>query len=278
MALLTLNFESQALGSNSTVTVILPNKPRRTTPAEFYGAGRRYKVLWLLHGTFGDATDWLRKSCIELYACEHDLAVVMPSAMNSDYANWPGFGTGFEMYDFLFEELMPLVYGWFPISEKREDNFIAGLSMGGYGAMLYALTCPEKFCAAASFSYPVMPGPYGSDMAPASRPGPFSQLRLDNQVANAGGIEAYQNSPQNLWKILEDADFSRLPELYFCCGTEDFLYPNFASFCAYAQRKGWNIRFEKMEGFGHEWRLWDRAIEQQILRWLGDDRSAGNPF
>ena len=152
MALVTFEFESQYLGNNHTVGVILPDKPRNLTPQEFYGSGKKYKVLWLLHGTFGDYSDWIRKSMIELYACERDLIVVMPSAMNSNYANWPSFGMGFQMYDYIFEELMPLIYNWFPASDKREDNFVAGLSMGGRGTCVLALNHPEKFAGACVLS------------------------------------------------------------------------------------------------------------------------------
>ena len=127
MALLHLNFESQYLNNNHEVSVILPDKPRTMTPSEFYGSGRKYKVLWLLHGTFGDHTDWVRKSNIELYACEKDLIVVMPSGLNANYANWEQFSIGYNMYDYLTKELMPLIYNWLPASDKREDNFIAGL-------------------------------------------------------------------------------------------------------------------------------------------------------
>ena len=89
---------------------------------------------------------------IETYACENDLVVVMPSALNSSYTNWDGFAQGYSMYDFVLEELMPLVYGWLPVSQKREDNFIAGLSMGGGGTLKFALTAPERFAAAAVLS------------------------------------------------------------------------------------------------------------------------------
>ena len=80
MALLHFNFESEYLNNNTDVNIIVPDKKRGVSPAEFYGSGKKYKVLWLLHGTFGDYTDWLRKSNIELYACEKNLIVVMPSA------------------------------------------------------------------------------------------------------------------------------------------------------------------------------------------------------
>ena len=81
MALVTMNFESQYLMVNHEISVILPDKPREQSPADFYGSGKKYPVLWLLHGTFGDHSDWLRKSMIELYACENDLIVVMPLSL-----------------------------------------------------------------------------------------------------------------------------------------------------------------------------------------------------
>lgn len=152
MALLTFNFESQYLNNNHEISVILPDKPREVEPAAFYGSGKKYKVLWLLHGTFGDHSDWIRKSNIELYACEKDLIVVMPSGLNANYANWERFSIGYNMYDYFLKELMPLIYGWFPASDKREDNFIAGLSMGGTGTLVYALNHPERFAAAAVLS------------------------------------------------------------------------------------------------------------------------------
>ena len=152
MSLLKINFESQYLSNNHQVYVILPDKPRNMTPEAFYRSGEKYKVLWLLHGTFGDQTDWVRKSNIELYAEEKNLAVVMPPALNSNYSNWDDTMLGFRMFDYLTEELMPLVYGWLPVSDRREDNFIAGLSMGGRGAVKYAVNHPDKFAAAAILS------------------------------------------------------------------------------------------------------------------------------
>ena len=114
MAYMTLDFQSDCLMGNTTVSVILPDKPWNEKPEKYYSNGKKYKVLWLLHGTFGDHSDWIRKSNIELYASERDLIVVMPSGLNANYANWEHFSIGFNMYDFLTQELMPLIYGWFP--------------------------------------------------------------------------------------------------------------------------------------------------------------------
>lgn len=266
MALVTLNFESRCLGNNSTVSIILPDLPHKMEPRDFYGSGKKYKVLWLLHGTFGDHSDWIRKSNIELYACEQDLIVVMPSGLNADYVNWPTFATGFNMYDFLFDELMPLVYNWFPASDKREDNFIAGLSMGGAGACVYALNHPEKFAGAAVLSA----YPWDMEQRVNVDPSDPGYLRRHNSVNNAGGMEAYLASYQNTRRILTEkvAAGEDLPKLYFCCGEDDFLYDGYMEFKAYAQSIGLKAKFEEEAGYTHEWRFWDKYI-QRALAYFG---------
>ena len=261
MALLQLNFESRYLCNNTEVSVILPNLSYPQTPKEFYGSGKKYKVLWLLHGTFGDHSDWVRKSNIELYACERQVAVVMPSGLNADYANWPTFSTGFNMYDYLFEELMPLVYNWLPVSEKPEDNYIAGLSMGGAGTCIYALNHPEKFAGAAVLS--AYPWDLQSHIDGPDTP---RTHRWKNAIANAGGPEAYLASYQNTRRILTErvAAGEKLPKLYFCCGKDDFLYDGYLEFKAYAKEIGLKAKFEEAAGFTHEWRFWDKYIQRAM--------------
>lgn len=274
MSLAQFTFESQYLQGNTTISVILPDKPREKTPAQFYGSGVRYKVLWLLHGTFGDHSDWLRKSSIELYACEKDLIVVMPSALNTNYANWENFSLGYNMYDFLFEELMPLIYNWFPASDKREDNFIAGLSMGGRGTCVYALNHPEKFAAAAVLS--ACP----RETSWIRENDPRLWKRTEGCIENRGGYEAYEASYENTWRILDEAVASGadLPKLYFACGKQDHLMPVYNHFKEHAKEIGLDAVFEEIDGYRHEWRFWDLTI-QKALDFFGlDTQDAGNPF
>lgn len=259
MAYTQLQFESKYLRGNTTVSLILPDLDKSMTPAEFYGSGKKYKVLWLLHGTFGDHSDWIRKSNIELYACEREMMVVMPSAMNSNYANWPDFSIGYYMYDFLFQELMPLIYGWYPASAKREDNFIAGLSMGGRGTCVYALSHPEKFGGAAVLSA----CPRNLEILPQQEPDMWK--RTQGSIKNAGGLEAYLASPENTWERMEEV-FSKgeLPPFYFATGTDDVFYPAFETFRRHAEERGYPITFEEIPGYGHEWRFWDLTIEKAL--------------
>ena len=263
MALVQFYHESRYLKGNQQVWIILPDLAKDKTPKEFYGSGKKYKVLWLLHGTFGDASDWVRKSNVELYAIERDLIVVMPSALNSNYSNWDGYMMGYSMFDYLLEELMPIVYGWFPASNKREDNFIAGLSMGARGCIKYAVNFPEKFAGAAALSQ--IPTNL-SNMTEEDFQGddPFAS-RLRTSVINAGGLEKYVNSEENTWKIVDMlAGTGKLPKLFFACGKEDMLYQNYTNFKAHAKEIGLDAEFLEIEGLKHEWRFWDQALEKAL--------------
>ena len=274
MALMHLNYASKYLAGNTDVNVILPDLPREQSPGEFYTSGKRYPVLWLLHGTYGDYTDWIRKTNIELYAAEKELIVVMPSALNSDYANWPDFALGYDGYSFLTEELMPLVYGWLPASPLRQDNFIAGLSMGGRGACGYAFHHPEKFAAA----YIMSACP--QDMRNVNLNSVWAH-RDQNRLKNTGGLEGWLQSPQNLWDMVPSLAERRdqLPKLYFACGTSDALmYQNFLEFERYAKQCNFPAEFIEKKGYSHEWRFWELCIQDAVEKFLPSHIIHGNAF
>ena len=277
MSVLFYNFESTYLKNNHQITVIMPDKPRALSPSEFYLNNNKYKVLWLLHGTFGDSTDWLRKTNIEMYATEKDLVVVMPSALNSNYSNWDSSMMGFSMFDYLTKELMPLIYGWFPVSDKREDNFIAGLSMGGRGTIKYAVNHPEKFAAAAILSA----APQDFSNIGTGAPGLLNidNPRMKTTIANAGGLDAYINSNENVWAIIDKlAGTGKLPRLMFACGMEDGLYPNYLTFKKHAKEINLDAEWLEIEGYRHEWRFWDIAIQKALSFFGLDDVQGGNPY
>ncbi len=265
MSLMTINFESQYLCNNHQVNIILPDKPRDTPPEAFYRSGARYRVLWLLHGTYGDQTDWVRKSNIEVYAAEKNLAVVMPPALNSNYSNWEDTMLGFRMFDYLTEELMPLVYGWLPVSDRQEDNFIAGLSMGGRGTIKYAVSCPERFAAAAVLSA----APVDLD---GMRPGHPHFLmdtdnpRMRNTLRNAGGLDAFKRSNENVWAMIDRlAPTGKLPRLMFACGEADgMIYESYLKFRRHCEEIGLEAHWYSRPGYGHEWRFWDLAIQEAL--------------
>lgn len=282
MPLVRLNFESEYLRSNHEVSIVLPVRDRLLSPREFYGSDRKYKVLWLLHGTYGDHSDWVRRTNIERYANQRDLIVVMPSGLNSDFDNWPLFSIGYNMWDYLFEELMPLVQNWFPASTERCDNYVAGLSMGGSGALKMALGHPELFEAAAILSSAPRHLRQSAELKriasiEAENPlelyhlarnpqaeGPITNYRMLNAVLNAGSVEAYLGSRANTWDRLNElAPSGTLPRLYFACGTDDFLYDTFKAFRAHAEETNLSATFEEGPG-EHNWQFWDTYIQKAL--------------
>ena len=157
------------------------------------------------------------------------------------------------------------MYGWLPVSDRREDNFIAGLSMGGRGAIKYAANHPEKFAAAAILSAAPMDF---SEIRPG-HPCPLlnsEDPRLKATIANAGGLEAYRASNENVWAILDRlAPTGTLPRLFFACGQEDdLLYERFSAFRRHAEETGLEAEWFELPGYRHEWRFWDLAIQKAI--------------
>jgi S-formylglutathione hydrolase FrmB len=143
---LNCRYYSTVLYRNVEFNVLIP------TPTSHGGQLRRepFKVLYLLHGLHGDAHSWLHRSNIQRHIEEiGDFIIVMPDGQNSFYQD---MAQGEKFFTYLTQELPEYIQSIFPVSRKREDTFVAGLSMGGYGAWLLALSCPQKYAAAASLS------------------------------------------------------------------------------------------------------------------------------
>ena len=144
------NFHSCILRMQVDVSILLPEKERmedveQGKKGETFGKNKKYQTLYLLHGFTGDHLTYLRTSKIERYADEHQIMVVMPSVYNSAYTDMK---YGLDYFSYLTEELTDFVERNFPAATKRENRFIAGMSMGGFGTLKIALRYPERFLAA----------------------------------------------------------------------------------------------------------------------------------
>ena len=142
LALLHVDFFSQALGFGTNMDVILPQRTRGQIGMEGEADQRPYQTLYLLHGMSDDHTAWQRRTSIERYVAPLGLAVVMPAVQFSWYTDLP---SGSRYWAYIHEELPAICREFFPLSDRREDTFVAGLSMGGYGAMKIALADGEHF-------------------------------------------------------------------------------------------------------------------------------------
>jgi len=245
MALIQCDFFSETLQLSTSMNVILP-QPARS----------RYPVLYLLHGLSDDHTTWLRRTSIERYVDALGLAVVMPAVHRSFYAD---MAHGNRYWAFVSQELPALAGGFFPISQQRDETFVAGLSMGGYGAFKLALSFPQRFAAAASLSGAL---DQAGDMEYAE---PVWRAEMENMFNDLGKFAGSSNDVMHLARRLAKSAGPK-PRLYQCCGTEDFLYDQNLRFRDQARALGLNLTYEEGPG-EHEWGYWDRMI-QRVLAWL----------
>jgi S-formylglutathione hydrolase FrmB len=167
---------------------------------------------------------------------------------------------GNKYWTYISEELPELSRSFFPLSAAREDNFVAGLSMGGYGAFKLALRCPHKFSAAASLSGAV-------DMAARVR-GMQEEDRIAEFRNIFGDDLKISGTDEDIMHLAEKvaASAGPKPRLYQCCGTEDFLYDDNVRFKQHAENLKLDLTYEEGPGT-HEWGYWDMQI-QCVLKWL----------
>lgn len=247
MVLMHVDFYSQVLGRSECMDVILP-EIENASPGSL-------KTLYLLHGMTDDHTIWQRRTSIERYADDFGIAVVMPTTKLGWYTN-AAYGEAY--FDFISDELIRISRRMFPLlSHRREDTFVAGLSMGGYGALKCALKQPETFCKAAAFSG-------GVDAAALSTlPG---NPEADFCWADIFGPDADIPGSENDLFAAAEALTANRPDIFMWCGTEDFLYEMNLKMRNHLRSLGYNLTYTETEG-SHLWMYWDREI-QNALRWM----------
>lgn len=264
MASFLVNFISQSLGRCVSVNVILPTDKMYFPGMKAREEGKPYKTLYLLHGVLGNYTDWLSGTRIQRWAEENELAVVMPSGDNAFYVDQPWSCNYYSR--FIGEELVNFTRKTFPLSHKREDTYIAGLSMGGYGAIYNGLKYHETFGYIGALSSALV---VNESMLtrPDSHPF-FVETKQYAKSCFGADLEAALNSdvnPKVLVKRLlsEKAEF---PKIFMACGLGDSLLGVNEDFADYLKQKGIKVSFETAPG-AHEWDFWDTYI-QKILDWL----------
>ena len=248
MAFIQCDFKSQVLALSCSMNVILPED--RAGP---------HPVLWLLHGLSDDHTTWMRRTALERHVEGRGLAVVMPAVNRSFY--WD-MARGLNWGTFVRDELPEIASRLFPLSGLREHHFVAGFSMGGYGAFLAALTHPDRYAAAASLSG-ALDNERRLEVMREEEPD-----RIPEWENVFGNLDDVPNHPANIQTLLRRhaAAGTDLPALFACCGTSDFLYPDNLSFKQAAEDCGVDLTYEEAPG-DHNWEFCDKWIVR-VLDWL----------
>lgn len=251
MSWISVDTYSKTIGMCMQLEVLLPVRRKST---------KDMPVLYLLHGAGDNNLGWMRNTSIERYVrdLDVDMAVVMPTT----YLGWyTDMAYGSKFWTFFTEELPQICHSMFNgLSWKKEDTFVAGLSMGGYGALKLGLGT-DQYAYAASLS------------------GGVDVLRRRLQTAENlpfwqgvfGDLKEAQNTDNDLFWLSEQKmkncqDKSTLPRLFMCCGDQDFLIEDNRRMKDHLQNCGYDLTYMETPGT-HEWGYWDRHI-QDVLRWL----------
>ncbi len=256
MAFITCNFYSEALGFRTKMEVYLPQPKGEALNWAKWKPVRKYPVLYLLHGFSSDENEYTRLSTIARYIEDYPVVVVIPSVQRSTYAD---IGNVLRYWTFVGEELPALAQAYFPISDRRQDTFVAGLSMGGYGAFKLGLSYPDRFAAAASFI-----GVLNLAQVAYQDPDWLNDTRF-----NFGDLESLEGGPHDLFHLARQMAASAGPKtrLYACTGTEDFVYQGNLAFKQLAESLGLDFTYEEGPG-EHNWEYVDPMVPR-MLAWLG---------
>jgi putative tributyrin esterase len=251
MALLETRFDAQTLDLSVGMQLIMPDHPDawQSEPA----------LLYLLHGLSDDHTIWTRRTSIERYAARYPLIIVMPDIYKSFYCN---MAHGSRYWDFISDELPAIVKRFFNVTSDPKKTFVAGLSMGGYGAFKLALNFPDRFSHAASLSGALDIASHIHDDFNASRTATFNAV--------FGDLETLPGSDNDLLHLLSKLTHPPATRFYTTCGTDDYLYQDTLNFNQAARNA--NLDLTTLEAPGdHKWGFWDHHI-QNILEWLPIER------
>lgn len=229
MAVLHMNFLCKSKGHQENVTIILPTDGmnERHEGVSFVKTGIRYQTLWLLHGGGGDDGDFIKFSNIVRYAEEARLAVVMPA------------GTSFydTDYSYITEELPSMLRAILPLSDRKEDNFICGLSHGGDAALKACLDRPECYAAGLIMS-----------AAGTDHHGPVKDAALRFDVFGMAR---------------KDIDSgAKMPVLVFATGSGDRGFPYYTPIIDRLDAMGLPVERHFEDGEGHSWEFWDRMVNK----------------
>lgn len=242
-----INFCSSVLGKNIRIRCLIPN-------------GSSLKCLILLHGYNGDQNQWCKQSCVSALAEQHNLAVVMPSCGDGYYED-----TQEDIPRFVGEELVAYLRSVFPLSGSKDDLYIGGVSMGGFGALLIGSKYYNTFGKIASFS-----GAFIIPDVVIGNPGVLGNADVNYFRKVFGDFESLEGSRRDpVAETIHAASQGCLPALFLLCGTDDVLYQGNLKVVKVLRNAGIPVLWYDGTG-GHQWPFWNDMLPH-VIRWLVED-------
>ncbi len=262
MGLFQVDFYSKALARSTNFTAVIPNDvlPMMTAGNECYQ--RKTKVLFLLHGYSGGSKDWLLGTRVTDFAVKYNLAIVMPTGENSFYLDGKGVGRAY--CQFVGQELVDYVRSTFGLSLDKEDTFIGGLSMGGFGAIHTGLTYPNTFGKIMALSSALIIHKI-ENLKEGFQDAIADYDYYTSVFGDLSRLEQSRNNPEVLIRKLKE-EKQVIPSLYMACGTEDFLINENRAFHEFLQRENVPVQYIETPGV-HDWAFWNQFLEPSI-QWM----------
>jgi S-formylglutathione hydrolase FrmB len=262
MALYQAEYYSKALAKTANFYIVLPNDVGSGIIAENECYQREMKTLYLLHGYSSSYRDWLLDSSVRELAVKYNLAIVMPAGDNSFYLDGKGTGKAYGRY--IGKELVEYIRKTFGLSAKKEDTYIGGYSMGGFGALHTGLMYPDNFGKIMALSSALIIHEIKNKKADFNN----GIADYDYYYSVFGDLDKLENSMNNpefvIRKLKEEG--KEIPPIYMACGTEDFLLHNNREFYSFLKKE--DIEVQYVEDYGvHDWKFWNRYLEPAI-QWL----------
>jgi putative tributyrin esterase len=239
MALIQLQVYSESLDFQVPLSVIYPYENNKI---------ESIKTMILLHGYSGGHQDFIRYTKIEKMALEKNIAIVMPGINNSFYTDMKN---GPNYFKYLTKDIPKIISSIFNLKTNKENLMIAGVSMGGYGALKAAFTYPDNYFAVLSLSSIV----YIENA--------FDQLKSLNQQQALRAAFNTKEEIEDKDKLNKLANSANNIKIYMTCGFDDFLFEDNKKFSNFLKEQKIDHEFIANEG-NHNWDYWDYNLRYLI--------------
>lgn len=265
MAFSQFDYFSNTLKKVVSFNILLPNDCFADMIKDNANYNRQTKILVLLHGYSGNNKDWLLGSNIQELSIKYNIAVVLPSGENSFYLD----GDTGKYGTFVGKELINYVRKTFNLSTDKNDTYVGGLSMGGFGAIHIALKHNNTFSKVFALSSALIIHEIkNKDESFSNGVADYSYYR--SVFGNLDKLEMSENNPEELTRRLKEKN-EEIPSIFMACGKQDFLIEQNRAFYKFLIDNNIDVCYKEDEGV-HNWEFWNKYLEPSI-EWLLKDNN-----